>query len=145
MLCYIVFRTVERSSEPSWKLPLCTRGDHATGDFCPEGATGLSPGFQPWELSPQAIRPERARDDYMINAGKRMFSPCSVWRPFRGCRTCHILVLTVFTVPLFASERRRRQTEDSSSESKLVPALGEIGCEGLTNSPLLRAFGLLLG
>ncbi len=65
--------------------------------------------------------------------------------PFGGCRTWHILVLTVFTVPVFAGEPRRRQTEDSSSESKLVPALGEIGCEGLTNSPLLRGFGLLLG
>ena len=27
---------------------------------------------------------KRAKDDYMINAGKRMFSPCSVWRPFQG-------------------------------------------------------------
>ena len=59
---------------------------------CPEGAIRLSPGFQPWgargfnpgELSPQAIRLERARDDYMINAGKCMFSPCSVWRSYRA-------------------------------------------------------------
>src|ERR1700733_14969003 len=35
---------------------------------CPGGATGLSPGFQPWESSHQANRPERARDDCMVEA-----------------------------------------------------------------------------
>ena len=30
--------------------------------FCPAGAVGFSPGFQPWETSKKAVRPERARD-----------------------------------------------------------------------------------
>jgi hypothetical protein len=30
--------------------------------FCPGGAVGLSPGFQPWETSKKAVRPARARD-----------------------------------------------------------------------------------
>ena len=29
--------------------------------FCPEGATGLSPGFQPWEPQNKRVRPEGAR------------------------------------------------------------------------------------
>ena len=29
---------------------------------CPKGAGGLSPGFQPWEPPPRAIRPEGAAD-----------------------------------------------------------------------------------
>jgi hypothetical protein len=32
---------------------------------CPEGAIGLSPRFQPWELYRRAIRPEAARDHDM--------------------------------------------------------------------------------
>jgi hypothetical protein len=35
--------------------------------FCPEGAIGLSPGFQPWEPSKQMVRPERARDAYTLD------------------------------------------------------------------------------
>jgi hypothetical protein len=35
--------------------------------FCPEGAIGLSPGFQPWETSKQMVRPERARDAYTFD------------------------------------------------------------------------------
>jgi hypothetical protein len=30
--------------------------------LCPAGAIGFSPGFQPWETSNKAVRPERARD-----------------------------------------------------------------------------------
>ena len=30
--------------------------------FCPEGAVGFGPGFQPWETSNKAVRPARARD-----------------------------------------------------------------------------------
>jgi hypothetical protein len=29
--------------------------------YAPKVATGLSPGFQPWEPSKQRVRPERAR------------------------------------------------------------------------------------
>ena len=36
--------------------------------YCPEGAEELSPGFQPWELSGKAIRPEGARDHYWLDA-----------------------------------------------------------------------------
>jgi hypothetical protein len=32
-----------------------------SGFFCPEGSTGLSPGFQPWESSHEMIRPEGAQ------------------------------------------------------------------------------------
>jgi hypothetical protein len=46
---------------------LCVRLTLATGIdhflvCCPGGTIGLSPGFQPWELAHQAIRPEGARD-----------------------------------------------------------------------------------
>src|ERR1700693_3782855 len=47
--------------------------------FCPAGAVGFSPGFQPWETSKKAVRPERARDYVGPNAsdcyrkGKRVF------------------------------------------------------------------------
>jgi hypothetical protein len=30
--------------------------------YCPGGAEEFSPGFQPWETSNKAVRPERARD-----------------------------------------------------------------------------------
>jgi hypothetical protein len=30
--------------------------------FCPGGAVGFSPGFQPWETSKEEVRPERAAD-----------------------------------------------------------------------------------
>ena len=30
--------------------------------YCPGGAEEFSPGFQPWETSKKAFRPERARD-----------------------------------------------------------------------------------
>ena len=37
--------------------------------YCPGGAAEFSPGFQPWETSNKAVRPERARD----GVGERPF------------------------------------------------------------------------
>ena len=51
--------------------------------YCPEGAEEFSPGFQPWELSGKAIRPEGARDHYWLDA---MLLTHSIWRPFRTLR-----------------------------------------------------------
>jgi hypothetical protein len=35
--------------------------------YAPKAARGLSPGFQPWEPSPQAMRPEGAADQTRLN------------------------------------------------------------------------------
>jgi hypothetical protein len=39
--------------------------------YCPGGAAEFSPGFQPWETSNKAVRPERARD----GVGEMPFAP----------------------------------------------------------------------
>src|ERR1700722_804073 len=47
--------TVEVMVRPEW------HEDKAVWDvfFCPAGAVGFSPGFQPWETSKKPVRPEK--------------------------------------------------------------------------------------
>jgi hypothetical protein len=47
-------------------LPKGTKLGAVWDVICPGGAVGFSPGFQPWETSNKAVRPERARG-YQMN------------------------------------------------------------------------------
>jgi hypothetical protein len=55
--------------------------------LCPEGAVGLSPGFQPWEPTPKrrALKGRQIERINHTNAGCRCnMSLCSLLSPFQG-------------------------------------------------------------
>jgi hypothetical protein len=50
--------------EDDWGMICARKGHESIAPFaaCPEGATELSPGFQPWDRPPRSTLPKRAPD-----------------------------------------------------------------------------------
>ena len=49
--------SVPEGRPKSWSVPNGAKLSRIWDGFCPEGATGFSPGFQPWEPSKQMGSP----------------------------------------------------------------------------------------
>src|SRR5580698_10456000 len=58
----------------------CGDSESVVLQLCPEGAIGLSPGFQPWKALSKRICPEGARD----HGATGWCITRAIWSPFRG-------------------------------------------------------------